>query len=59
MLIKCPECELQVSDKATFCPHCGYPMQPDVKQRKPRSKITNGDGSLMGLDRSVKLRTGI
>ena len=21
MLIKCPECELQVSDKATFCPH--------------------------------------
>ncbi|WP_366525888.1 zinc-ribbon domain-containing protein, partial [uncultured Parasutterella sp.] len=27
MLIKCPECELQVSDKAATCPHCGYPMQ--------------------------------
>ena len=38
MLIKCPECDLQVSDKATFCPHCGYPLQPDIKQRKPRSK---------------------
>ena len=23
MLMQCPECELQVSDKATFCPHCG------------------------------------
>lgn len=52
MLIKCPECELQVSDKATFCPHCGYPMQPDVKPRKPRSKnnkrrrLPNGFGQI-------------
>ncbi len=27
MLITCKECELQVSDKALVCPHCGYPMQ--------------------------------
>ena len=52
MLIKCPECELQVSDKATFCPHCGYPMQPDVRPRKPRSKnnkrrrLPNGFGQI-------------
>lgn len=38
MLLKCPECELQISDKATFCPHCGYPIQPDIKPRKPRNK---------------------
>ena len=25
-LIQCPECELQVSDKALSCPHCGYPL---------------------------------
>ena len=26
-LIKCPECKQDVSDKATFCPHCGYPFE--------------------------------
>lgn len=26
MLIECPECKNQISDKAEFCPHCGYPM---------------------------------
>lgn len=51
MLIKCPECELQVSDKASACPHCGYPMQPEVK-RKPRAKnnkhrrLPNGFGQI-------------
>ena len=32
MLIKCPECELQVSNKAIACPHCGYPFKK--KKRK-------------------------
>lgn len=51
MLIQCPECELQVSDKAAACPHCGYPMQPTVK-RKPRAKsskrrrLPNGFGQI-------------
>lgn len=51
MLVKCPECELQVSDKATACPHCGYPMQPTAK-RKPRAKsskrrrLPNGFGQI-------------
>jgi len=26
-LIKCPECGSQVSDKASACIHCGYPIQ--------------------------------
>lgn len=30
MLIYCPECELQISDKAITCPHCGYPLKEDV-----------------------------
>lgn len=51
MLTKCPECELQVSDKAMACPHCGYPMQPTAK-RKPRAKnnkrrrLPNGFGQI-------------
>ena len=27
MLKLCPECCLQVSDKAATCPHCGYPLK--------------------------------
>lgn len=50
-LIKCPECELQVSDKAISCPHCGYPMQatPKKNYHKPtkRMKLPNGFGSIM------------
>lgn len=52
MLIQCPECELQVSDKAMSCPHCGYPMRTDVKKRKPRNKnnkrrrLPNGFGQI-------------
>lgn len=51
MLIKCPECELQVSDKAPACPHCGYPMKSAVK-RKPRAannkrrRLPNGFGQI-------------
>lgn len=26
-LIKCPECSKEVSDKATDCIHCGYPLK--------------------------------
>ena len=51
MLIKCPECELQVSDKAISCPHCGYPMTPEEKQkRRPRQnrrkRLPNGFGQI-------------
>lgn len=52
MIIKCPECELQVSDKALSCPHCGFPLQPDAKNRKPRNKnnkrrrLPNGFGQI-------------
>lgn len=51
MLTTCPECELQVSDKAVSCPHCGYPMQSNIKikqQRKPnkRRRLPNGFGQI-------------
>jgi hypothetical protein len=28
MLVRCPECEHQVSDSATACPSCGHPLTP-------------------------------
>lgn len=50
MLIKCPECHLQVSDKALACPHCGYPMKPEIKKTKikktKRRRLPNGFGQI-------------
>lgn len=51
MLMKCPECELQVSDKATFCPHCGYPLREGGAPKKPRKtnkrkRLPNGFGQI-------------
>lgn len=51
-LIKCPECELQVSDKAFSCPHCGYPFEPMIKKVKrnnaksKRQRLPNGFGQI-------------
>lgn len=53
MLIKCPECELQVSNKAVMCPHCGYPLSDKAKalprKQKRRRKLPNGFGQITEL----------
>lgn len=43
MLIKCPECNLQVSNHAIACPHCGYPLQTTTakKQRTKQRRQKN------------------
>lgn len=51
MLIKCPECKLQASDKAVVCPHCGYPFEPGAvaklrKKKNKRRKLPNGFGQI-------------
>lgn len=51
MLIKCPECDLQASDKAAACPHCGYPFKSDPNIKKPRKsnkrrRLPNGFGQI-------------
>jgi hypothetical protein len=28
--MNCPECNKEVSDKASSCPYCGCPIQPDA-----------------------------
>lgn len=32
MLIKCPDCSSEVSDKASSCPKCGHPIQAAATQ---------------------------
>lgn len=54
MLITCPECELNVSDKALICPHCGYPLKSDAKPRpykssKAHKRLPNGFGQISEL----------
>ena len=49
MLTVCPECELQISDKALSCPHCGYPLnrpQGTKKILKKRKRLPNGFGQI-------------
>ncbi len=33
VLIHCPECNEQISDKAKVCPYCGYPVTPRYTDR--------------------------
>lgn len=53
-LIKCPECNHDVSDKAVSCPNCGYPMnsptstKPRIRNGKP-TKLPNNFGSVYKL----------
>ena len=58
MLKKCPECDLQVSDKALTCPHCGYPLAkntiPSRTSTKKHRRLPNGFGKViesLGLNR--------
>lgn len=52
MLIKCPECDLQVSDKAISCPHCGFPLKESAtvpkkhKRKNKRRRLPNGFGQI-------------
>lgn len=61
MLVKCPECKLQVSDKAIDCPHCGYPLKEEnkvsVKKSKRRKRLPNGFGQITKVaNKKTKLK---
>ena len=54
MLKPCPECEMQVSDKATVCPHCGFPLHSAPistvrKSRRRHARLPNGFGQITEL----------
>lgn len=49
MLITCPECNLQVSDKAFMCPHCGYILNSKLASKattNKRRRLPNGFGQI-------------
>lgn len=49
MLKLCPECSLQVSDRAVACPHCGFPLKPAAPRQPKRRKhmrLPNGFGQI-------------
>lgn len=68
MLIQCPECAHDVSEKAISCPNCGYPMKlqggaekplcaentkPRAQRRKKKhKKLPNGFGSIKFLGKN-------
>ena len=37
-LIKCPECDKEISDSAQNCVHCGYPLNKDATEAKPQAE---------------------
>ena len=42
-LMKCPECQGQISTQATTCPHCGYPLLPSKQTTSKRGRPKKSD----------------
>ena len=57
MLTNCPECNLQVSDKAITCPHCGYPLKEPPRKRSPKKhdhrRLPNGFGRITKINKNL------
>ena len=53
MLVVCPECQHEVSNKALSCVNCGYPLKR--KQNSKKMRLPNGFGRITKLSNS-KLR---
>lgn len=45
MLVKCPECGNDVSDKAKTCPHCGYTLLEDISEDEVKTNETSNETS--------------
>ena len=55
MLIQCPECLNEVSDKAAFCPKCGFPIsQKKYQPRTKRKRLPNGFGQISEIHQNLR-----
>lgn len=66
-LIKCPECNKEISDKAVNCPNCGYPICTESNKVVPsesetenviirgRDKIIETDGENVLISQKEKV----
>ncbi len=60
-MVKCPECNGDISDKAVTCPHCGFPLKTE-KTEQYEYVLAKGSGetsSLSGLLRVLAIITWI
>ena len=50
-LIKCPECDSQVSDKAQCCPNCGFPVKDmiEMERKATQESIRTKCKKVMGI----------
>ena len=53
-LIKCPECNNEVSDKALNCPHCGYPLKKNKRLLDQQKDLPDFSKMEVLLYRGVK-----
>lgn len=56
MIIKCPECNGDVSNKAFSCPHCGYPLRAHTSRKicKKNKRLPNGFGQICKINRNLQ-----
>ncbi|VTR91642.1 unnamed protein product [Gemmata massiliana] len=51
-LTHCPDCQLEVSDRAASCPKCGYPIEappPRLTSERPKARGYGETGCLLAL----------
>jgi len=53
-LIKCPECEKEISDKAASCPNCGCPMKTHISEGKEETLQKEEDNSSAVNNESIQ-----
>ncbi len=48
-LIKCKECNKDVSDTAKICPHCGFDLEQSRKHEQNEIQKKSGNGCLIAV----------
>lgn len=60
-LIKCPECEKEISNQARNCPNCGFPVQQKIKEEqelkaKKQKQIEKEEQKKIRKEKEVELK---
>lgn len=60
-LIKCPECNKEISDRVKACPHCGYPFEDDTQGNESTQKVEISSVNIQPRDpaKTKKVLTGV
>ena len=53
-MVKCPECNGDISDKALTCPHCGFPIKVE-KEEQYDYVLTTGNRQVSGLSGTLRV----